>query len=94
MAVFGILLRLPKLNDISQMLIAQVHPFMRVYRLEGGGVGYKGQILNVEQDISNLVQELPLLPQEAPCFLVCKSNQSSPLGHRDFCVQRTLIIAW
>ena len=55
-------LKLPKLNDVSQMLIAQVHPFMRVYRLEGGGVGFKGQILNVEQDISNLVREIPLLP--------------------------------
>ena len=87
-------LKLPKLNDISQMLIAQVHPFMRVYRLEGGGVGYKGQVLNVEQDISNLVQELPLLPEEVPCFLVRKPNQSSPSGHRDFRVKRADIIAW
>ena len=87
-------LKPPKLNDISQMLIAQVHPFMRVYRLEGGGVGYKGQVLNVEQDISNLVQELPLLPEEVPYFLVRKPNQSSPSGHRDFRVKRADIIAW
>ena len=87
-------LKLPKLNDVSQMLIAQVHSFMCVYRLEGGGVGFKGQILNVEQDISNLVRDLPLLPEEVPCFLVRKPNQSCPRGHRDFRVKRANIIAW
>ena len=71
-------LLLPKLNEIEQMLIARIHPFMRVFRLHGGAVGYKGQILNVQQDITELMQQLPLLPSEIPCFIVQKLNQSSP----------------
>ena len=57
-------LKLPRLNDIEQMLIATVHPYMRVYRLEGGGVGYKGQVLNVEQKVDSLLDQLPLPPNE------------------------------
>ena len=87
-------LLLPKLNEIEQMLIARIHPFMRVFRLHGGAVGYKGQILNVQQDITELTQQLPLLPSEIPCFIVRKPNQSSPLGHRDFLVNRNKIIQW
>ena len=63
-------LKLPRLNDIKQMLIATVHPYMRVYRLEGGGVGYKGQVLNVEQKVDSLLNQLPLLPNEIQCFIV------------------------
>ena len=87
-------LLLPKLNEIEQMLIARIHPFMRVFRLHGGAVGYKGQILNVQQDITELTQQLPLLPSEIPCFIVRKPNQSSPIGHRDFLVNRNKIIQW
>ncbi len=35
-------LLLPKLNEISQMLIARVHTYMKVFRLQGGGTRYEG----------------------------------------------------
>ena len=113
-------LKLPKLNDIEQMLISKVHSYMRVYRLQGklifycvliyktcvclqyvlffekggGGVGYKGQILNIEQDISSIAKQLPLMPDEIPCFLVRKSNQSSANGYRDFKINKDNILLW
>ena len=36
-------LLLPKLNEISQMLIARVHTYMKVFRLQGGGTRYEGK---------------------------------------------------
>ena len=63
-------LKLPKLNDIEQMLIAKVQPYMRIIWLEGGGVGYKGSILNVEQDISEICSVLPNFPEDIPVFLL------------------------
>ena len=36
-------LLLPKLNEISQMLIARVHTYMKVFRLQGGGTWYEGK---------------------------------------------------
>ena len=36
-------LLLPKLNEISQMLIAPVHTYMKVFRLQGGGTRYEGK---------------------------------------------------
>ena len=32
---------LPELTDTEQMMISFYHPFMRVARLSGGGVGYE-----------------------------------------------------
>ena len=40
------------------------------FQYEGGGVAYMGQILNIEQDISNIAQQLPPTPDGIPYFLV------------------------
>ena len=78
-------LKLPrKLNDIEQMLIAKVQPYMRIVRLQGGGVGYQGSILNVEQDISEICNMLPNLPQDIPVFFVWKPVQSSSHRYKDY----------
>ena len=87
-------LGLAKLNEIEQMLISQIHPYMKLFRLNGGGIGYKGSVLNVEQDISQLVESLPLLPEDLPCFVVQKPNSASPLGFREFKVNRENIRRW
>ena len=36
-------LLLPKLNEISQMLIARVYTYMKVFRIQGGGTRYEGK---------------------------------------------------
>jgi len=61
-----------KLTDIEQMAIALIHPFMKLYRLEGGSVAFKGQILNVEEqeDITEMEDKLPLRPDELPYILI------------------------
>jgi len=42
---------LPQLSNIEEMFIDRVHVVMKVYRLDKGRIGYKGNILNMEQDI-------------------------------------------
>ena len=48
----------------------------------------------VAQLDTKVTQQLPLLPSEILCFIIRKPNQSSPLGHRDFLVNRNKIIQW
>lgn len=50
--------------------------------------------MNVEQDISGIVEQLPSMPSDIPCFLVRRQNQQSPNGYKDFVVKRADIIAW
>eukprot|EP00957_Ditylum_brightwellii_P115133 8780857-Ditylum_brightwellii.AAC.1 len=47
---YGFPHHLPKLSKIKEMLIACVHHVMKTYQLKGGMVGYKGDVLNIEQD--------------------------------------------
>ena len=52
---------LPKLNAIEEMSIALVNVIMKSYRLANGTMAYKGQILNIEQDIQSLATLLEKL---------------------------------
>ena len=85
---------LPKLSPIEEMLIAWVHPFMRVFRLDGGMLGYKGNVANLEQDIDQFVTVLPTLPADLPCVVVKKPSHSAPSGFHEFKVSRRNIMAW
>eukprot|EP00957_Ditylum_brightwellii_P070547 5359765-Ditylum_brightwellii.AAC.1 len=42
---------LPKLSKIKEMLITCVYPVLKTYCLKGGTIGYKRDVLNIEQDI-------------------------------------------
>jgi hypothetical protein len=46
----------PMLTPIETMLISPAYPFMKVYTFANGATGFRGQILNVQQDISDLVK--------------------------------------
>eukprot|EP00957_Ditylum_brightwellii_P057592 4366833-Ditylum_brightwellii.AAC.1 len=50
---------LPKLSKIKEILIARVYPAMKTYHPKEGMTGYKGDVLNIEQDIGGLVSSLP-----------------------------------
>ena len=85
---------LPQLSHIEEMIIARLHPFMRVYRLQGGQLGYKGSVANLEQATCEFVSLLPLLPHELPCLIVRKPNSGSLSDYTDFRVSRNNIMAW
>jgi hypothetical protein len=47
----------PMLTPIETMLISPAYPFMKVYTFANGATGFRGQILNVQQDISDRLRE-------------------------------------
>ena len=101
----GRMVKLPKLSQIEQMLIALVHVIQKVYRLSNGQLGYQGQVLNVEQDISELVekvcskpQSLPHFPEDLPMMIVRKIISGGEDGelpqYKDFKCNRFHIRLW
>jgi hypothetical protein len=73
----------PMLMPIKTMLISPAYLFMKVM-FANAATGFCGQILNVQQDISDLVKHfdkvhsLPLDPSKLPILLICKPNVSLP----------------
>ena len=76
------------------MFIARVHVVMKVYRLSKGSIGYKGNIINMEQDIQPVINKLPLIPSELPIFVTRKSNPNALYGYKDFMINRENILKW
>jgi len=85
---------LPELNNIEEMFIARVQPVMKVFRLEKGRIDYKGNVLNMEQDLQPDLDKLPLIPSQMPIFVCRKSNPNSPNRYKDFKVNRDKILKW
>ena len=86
---------LPKLNTVEEMLIARVHPFMRVYRLSSGTTGYRGGVANMQQDTQGFIQDIPCRPQDLPIFIVKKSRLRNGLqGYSEFRVSRYKLMRW
>ncbi len=47
---------LKALNEIEEMLIAQIFTVITVYRLRGGQNGYRGKVINFPQDIEGFTK--------------------------------------
>jgi len=80
------------------MLIARVHVVMQSYRLSNGIQGFKGHVVNIEQDVSSfsdhLQRALPHLPEDLPATIVRKAHHEIPTRHKDFKVRRGAILTW
>lgn len=71
------------------MLIAKVLPVMCIYRLPHGQYGYGGHILNLPQDVTSFVNNLPRSPTSLDVIIVRK--QGAAESHRDFRVRRSVV---
>ncbi|XP_046145856.1 uncharacterized protein LOC123989199 [Osmia bicornis bicornis] len=84
---------LKDLTVIEQMLIARVHSVMKVYQVRASGrpgqIRYSGNIINVEQDITEITRRLPLTPADVNVLIVQRDGVS---GHRDFKVRRDKVL--
>ena len=60
----------------------------------GGGLGYQGDIINVEQDISGICTLVPHMPNELPFFLARKPVRGALLGYKDFRITKENIMIW
>ena len=71
------------------MLISAVMPFMAIYRLPHGQYGYRGHVINMPQDVTELASSLPRLPSELDVVFVRKEGSQN--SHRDFRVRRSAV---
>jgi hypothetical protein len=88
---------LPELTPTEEMMVAQVHPIMKCYRLSTGANGFQGNILNIEQDIQPLVSgimSLPHYPIDLPIVIVQKPSHKIPGAYKEFKVRPSFIRRW
>ncbi len=70
------------LSQVDEMLISLVIPIMSVYRLPHGQYGYKGHVINLQQDITVFATSLPKISKELDILIVMKKGSDN--FHRDF----------
>jgi hypothetical protein len=79
------------LTDIEEMIISLVLPIMQVRYTKGGQLSYQEHVCNFVQDISNIAEHLPCLPEECEVILIRK--EGTELGnHVDFIVRRGKVL--
>ena len=89
---------LPILSDIEEIFISKVFVEMKVYRFKGSNlVGFKGNVLNIEQDLNDQVKQVcsvfPRLPTEIPCFIMGKDSRNVS-GFKDVNINLNNIRRW
>ena len=52
---------LPTFSNIEEMFIDRIHVVMKVFKLEKGAIGYKGNTLNIQKDLQLVIDKLPLV---------------------------------
>ena len=72
------------------MLISRILAIMSIYRLPYGQHGYRGHILNVQQDITSFVNSLPRSPSTLDVIIVRKEGAVET--HKDFRVRRSVVL--
>ena len=72
------------------MLISKVLPVMSIYHLPHGQYGYSGHILNLPQDVTTFVNNLPRSPADLDVIVVRK--EGAVQSHKDFRVRRSAVL--
>ena len=67
---------------------------MKCYRLKDGGYGYKGHVMNFEQDPGHIFKVLPLHFDELPIVILRKRDEKHPNNYKDLKVRREAIRSW
>lgn len=76
------------------MIISPIVPIMSAYRLEGGRLAHKGNVINFKQDVVQLARSLPRRVGELPVVIVRRRNSRSPNTFSEFRVRREAIRKW
>ena len=79
------------LSQAEEMLISRVLPIMSIYRLPRGQYEYSGHILNVPQDITSFINDLPRCPATLDVIIVRREGVDQ--CHKDFRVRRSVVLA-
>lgn len=60
--------QLKGLTFIEEQLIARVHPLISIFKLKGLQFGYRGHIINFEQDVNEFAKQLPHRVEDLTSF--------------------------
>ena len=86
------------LTNVEEALIAKNAVIMQAFRLKGGSMGFKGNVISFPQRLDDLCTELPRLPSELKIFTVRshrrKQNEDDVENFHDFKVRRKHIHEW
>ena len=78
------------LTQVEQLLIAQIIPMMTIVRLSSGGqFGYRGNVINLPQDLPSLVTTLPRRVSDTDIIVIRKQLDEN--RHHDFKVRRGVV---
>ena len=72
---------LKDLTYIEQMLIAQIHPVVSLYKIQGGQIAYKGNVINFRQNIESYTTVLPHAPSDLPSTILFGKDTPSGVAH-------------
>ena len=61
---------LQNLTDIEQLLIAQVHPIISLWKIRGAQYAYSGNVINFRQDVNEYITKLPIDPSTLPSTII------------------------
>ena len=81
---------LQSLTQIEELLIARANPIMCVYTKHGGQYRYKGNVVNVPQDVQSFVNPLPRQTQDVPVIVVRRKWAEDTF--KDFQVRRCKVL--
>lgn len=81
---------LQNLTQTEEMLIARACPLMCIYTKHGGQRGYRGNVLNMPQDVQNFLKRLPRSPSTLPIVVVRKPGANKT--HIDLTVRRDVVL--
>ena len=62
------------LSKVEELLIARAFPIMSIYRKHGGQRGYKGNVLNLPDDIQGFLNSLPPNVGGLPILMIRKQG--------------------
>lgn len=79
------------LSPLEELLIAQVHPVMSIYKTKGQQLHYSGQIINFPQDVKSFSLRLPNIPASINSMMVVRKQGKEANDHTDFIVSASKI---
>ncbi|XP_023241576.1 uncharacterized protein LOC111639860 [Centruroides sculpturatus] len=72
--------RLQGLTYIEQMLIAQIHPRITIYRIRGAQYSYNDNVINFHQSIDSFITELSVDPQSLVTTIVFQKEMHADMA--------------
>ena len=78
------------LTDIEEMLIACIKPNMQVHYTKGRQLCYKDHIINLPQDITEVAERLPRLPQDLDVVIIRRQDENLD-RHVDYLCRRAVL---